>query len=138
MSEDPTTAAAAEVAASEALAATPTPTTDEMLTQLLAAQDEYRKDVAALKAELAAQRSGAPAQVALANAPSAEEALANRLAEIADYAFYCPGCGALYHYAQKCLGLDGSHPHAPIEVVSTDELKSGDPTQHTAAPATTT
>jgi predicted RNA-binding Zn-ribbon protein involved in translation (DUF1610 family) len=47
--------------------------------------------------------------------------------------FYCPGCGRQYEYRQRCTG-SLEQPHPPIEVVSTDELKSGDPSQHTAAP----
>ena len=46
-----------------------------------------------------------------------------------DAPFYCPGCGRRYEYRQQCTGKPES-PHPPIEVVSTDELKSGDPSQH--------
>jgi hypothetical protein len=52
-----------------------------------------------------------------------------------DDPYYCPGCGARYEYRQKCLGMSPEHPHPPIEVVSTDELK-GDPSGFTPAPST--
>jgi hypothetical protein len=45
--------------------------------------------------------------------------------------FYCPGCGLTYDYQQRCTGKLES-PHPPIEVVSTDELKEGDTSKHTA------
>jgi hypothetical protein len=100
-------------------------------------QAAHRAEVEQLRNEISASRVSQPTQTA--NAPSAEEALANRLAEIANFPYYCPGCGALYHTQYTmCVGLDGSKPHAPIEVVSTDELKAGDPSKHTPAPATTT
>lgn len=107
------------------------------LADLQAMQQEYRDEVKALRDELAATRKNQP-QPQLANAISAEDALANRLAEIEGFPYYCPGCGGLYKYPQKCVGIDASRPHPPIEVVSTDELKAGDPSQHTPAPATTT
>lgn len=99
-------------------------------------QAAHRADIAALRDEIAKARQ--PVPQATQNAPSAEDALAARMAEIEQFPFYCPGCGALYKWQRECIGIDGAHPHAPIEVVSTDELKSGDPTQHTAAPVTTT
>jgi hypothetical protein len=45
-------------------------------------------------------------------------------------AYYCPGCGRQYSYMRECTGRPEA-PHAPIELVSTDEL-SGD--EHTPAP----
>jgi hypothetical protein len=105
------------------------------LADLLAEQKAYRADIAALRDEIARSRTIAAVGPS-ANVPTAEEALANRLAEIDDFPFYCPGCGALYKYQRECIGPNGGSPHRPIEVVSTDELKSGDPTQHTAAPST--
>jgi len=104
------------------------------LADLLAEQKAHRAEVAALREEIATSRRG-PVPVALANAPTAKEALTARLAEIEQYPFYCPGCGALYKYQRECIGLNGAQPHPPIDVVSTDELKSGDPTTHTPAPA---
>lgn len=47
--------------------------------------------------------------------------------------FYCPGCGRRWNYPTACQGT-GTAPHPAIEVVSTDELKSDDPADHTAAP----
>lgn len=107
-------------------------TTEVTLADLLKEQQAHRAEVAALRQELAQSRTASPQSTA--NAPTAEEALATRLAEIDQYPFYCPGCGALYKYQRECIGLSGAHPHPPIEVVSTDELKSGDPTTHTPAP----
>jgi hypothetical protein len=50
-----------------------------------------------------------------------------------DAPYYCPGCGRRYNYQRECTGYPASG-HAPIEVVSTDELDGdGEPT---AAPAT--
>lgn len=49
--------------------------------------------------------------------------------------FYCPGCGRPYGYQTQCTGASAEAPHAPIEVVSTDEL-TGDPSGHTPAPNT--
>ncbi len=98
-------------------------------------QAEHRAEVAALRDEIAKQRT-TPAAVSQ-NAPSAEEALAARMAEIENHPFYCPGCGRLYNYQRECVGT-GTAPHPPIDVVSTDELKSGDESKHTAAPSITT
>lgn len=49
--------------------------------------------------------------------------------------FYCPGCGRRWNYPTECRGQSDTAPHPPIEVVSTDELDSDDPEDHTAAPA---
>lgn len=94
----------------------------------------YRAEVAALRKELQKQ---APAALAAAQArqqagDTPAEREKRRLAEIADHSHYCPGCGLLYKYPQRCSGPLTSG-HAPIEVVSTDEL-SGDPNNLTAAP----
>jgi hypothetical protein len=132
MSEvDPTQGAAPDAAAE------PEVSPGITLADLQAMQQAYRDDIKALRDELAATRKNQP-RPELANAISAEDALANRLAEIDGFEYYCPGCGALYHYQRACVGLNGASPHPPIEVVSTDELKAGDPSQHTPAPATTT
>lgn len=48
--------------------------------------------------------------------------------------FYCPGCGRRWNYQTECRGLSDTQPHAPIEVVSTDEL-NGNPENHTPAPS---
>jgi hypothetical protein len=49
--------------------------------------------------------------------------------------FYCPGCGRRWNFQTECRGQSDEAPHAPIEVVSTNELE-GDPGKHTAAPDT--
>jgi len=49
--------------------------------------------------------------------------------------FYCPGCGRRWNFLTECRGQSEAAPHAPIEVVSTDEL-DGDPADFTAAPDT--
>lgn len=49
--------------------------------------------------------------------------------------YYCPGCGRRWNYPTECTGQSAAAPHAPIEVVSTDEL-DGDPENFTAAPDT--
>ena len=51
--------------------------------------------------------------------------------------YYCPGCGARYNYQRECTGR-AEAPHSPIEVVSTDELNSDSPDDHTPAPNTGT
>lgn len=108
------------------------------LADILKEQQAHRAEVAALRDELAKAKAAQTVPQPTSNAPTAEEALAARLAEIDQYPFYCPGCGALYKYQRECIGLSGAHPHPPIEVVSTDELKSGDDMTHTAAPSTAT
>lgn len=40
--------------------------------------------------------------------------------------YYCPGCGRRWNYPTECRGMSESTPHAPLEVVSTDEL-NGEP-----------
>lgn len=101
------------------------------LADLLAGQQAHRQEVAELRAELAAQRRAPVAQSQ--NALSPEEALAARMTEVEKYPFYCHGCGKLYRYERECVGT-ATAPHPSIDVVSTDELKSGDPAKHTAAP----
>jgi len=93
---------------------------------------EYRAEVAALRKELQAHR---PRQVQVAaTTETPEQRHEARLEAIADSSHYCPGCGALGKYAQKCTGPAGSG-HPPIEMVTTDEL-GGDPEKHTPAPST--
>jgi hypothetical protein len=112
---------------------TEAPTTDDLLHQVLSEQQAHRAEVAQLRQELAAQKQQ-PQVVNVQAAPqlSAEERIKARLEEMAKKAFYCPGCGKLSDYPRECVGGEAGHP--PIEMVSTDEIKSGDPSQHTAAP----
>lgn len=108
------------------------PETPEEVQQLAAAFAEYRAEVAALRKELAAHR---PRTVQVAATVETEEQRREaRLAAIAEASHYCPGCGLLGNYPQKCHGLDAS-PHKALEMVPTEEL-SGDPANHTAAPST--
>lgn len=60
---------------------------------------------------------------------------AQEVREPQSHPFYCPGCGRRWNYPTECRGASESAPHAPIEVVSTDEL-DGDPEKLTAAPDT--
>lgn len=112
--------------------------TDDMLRQLLEDQKSQRAEVADLRAELS--KSRAPVAVAPTSMVQSPEVLAEaRQDEIADFEFYCPGCGALYNYQRPCEGR-GEAPHPPIEVVPTDEIKGDnnvDPerrAEHTPAP----
>ena len=107
-------------------------TTDDLLRAVLAEQQQHRAEVASLREELAVSKQQPQvSQVAPSVALSAEDALAARMVEVGKHDFYCPGCGLLYDYQQRCSGKPES-PHPPIEVVSTDELKAGDPSKHTA------
>ena len=104
------------------------PTTDDLLRAVLAEQQQHRAEVAALRDEINSQKPPAPpSQTPL----TPEEAFAARMREISDHDYYCPGCGLVYDYRQRCSGSP-ERPHPPIEVVSTDELKAGDPSKHTA------
>lgn len=111
----------------------PTPdqpmSTDDMLRAIMAQQEEHRSEVASLREQINAQKQ--PIQQASQSALTPEEALAARMEEVGNHDFYCPGCGLLYDYQQRCTGRAES-PHAPIEVVSTDELKAGDESKFTA------
>lgn len=104
-------------------------TTDELLRALLAEQQSHRDELAELKRQLADSKPAVPS-APVANL-SPEEAYAARMSEIGEHSHYCPGCGLLYDYPQRCTGK-AEAGHAPIEVVSTDELKSGDTSQHSA------
>lgn len=108
-------------------------TDSEKLTKLLNDQATYRQEVALLRQELA-DRAG-PVATRQVDIPSEEERLAARMEAISNAAYYCPGCGRLSDYPRECVGPDTARPHAPIVVVSTDELRAGDPSQHTPAPA---
>lgn len=105
-------------------------TTDDLLRAVLEEQQAHRAEVANLRAELAASKQPVP-QAAPATPLSAEDAFAERMKAVGNHDYYCPACGLLYDYQQRCTGKSES-PHPPVEVVSTDELKAGDPSQHTA------
>lgn len=107
-------------------------TVNELLTELVSNQAEQRAEVAALRNELAKSRE--PRHAPSSQVRSAEDLLADRMLEVEQHDFYCPGCGKLVDYQRECQGT-GAAPHPPIEVVSTDEIKSGDEMQHTAAPS---
>lgn len=108
------------------------PQTPEEVSELGKMFAEYRAEVAALRQELQAHR---PRTVNVAaTQETMEQRQDARLAAISEASHYCPGCGKLSKYPRECFGrLDG--PHAPIEMVPTDEL-GGDPAKHTAAPST--
>lgn len=108
------------------------PETPEEVQALADSFAQFRKEVAALRNEIAASRGRSP--VTHVAPESMQDRAKARLAAIAEHSHYCPGCGALYNYPQRCTG-PVAQPHAPIEVVTTDEL-GGDPLQHTAAPST--
>lgn len=76
------------------------------------------------------EQASLDAQAERANLPTRRDHNGEPLEEAA---FYCPGCGRRSDYQKECRGSDVA-PHPPIEVVSTDEL-SGDPANHTPAPA---
>jgi hypothetical protein len=56
------------------------------------------------------------------DAAAAPAAPANDIAE----PYYCPACGKRVEYRQQCRGGDGktTYGHAPVEVVSTDEIQN--------------
>lgn len=109
------------------------PETPEEVTALAGMLAEFRREIHTLRAELR-QRAGQQVQIA-GPTETIEDRTNRRLEAIAQAKFYCPGCGLLYQYEKECTGPKGGHPHAPIEVVSTEEL-GGDPQDHTPAPAT--
>lgn len=95
---------------------------------------EYRAEVAALRQELQSHRPRVVFQGQQTETP--EQRQEARLAAIAEASHYCPACGTLSKYPRLCTGPDPRHPtHAPVEMVSTDEL-GGDPANHTKAPST--
>lgn len=107
----------------------PPQTTDDLLRAVLEEQKAHRLEVAELKQQISSSRPSTPAAPAANLSP--EEAMEARMEEIGKHDFYCPGCGLLYDYQQRCTGKSEAG-HAPIEVVSTDELKSNDTSKHTA------
>lgn len=108
------------------------PTTREEAAELGRMFAEYRAEVQRLREELAAHRPRVIQVGAQQETP--EQRREARLALIADHSHYCPACGKLGKYAQQCNGTP-SGPHAPLEMVTTDEL-GGDPANHTKAPST--
>ena len=110
-------------------------TTEQLLQQLLDEQREHRAEVAALRDEVNKSRTNPVPRPAPSVALSAEELQQQRADEIAEHDFYCPGCGRLFDRERECQGRPEA-PHAPIEVVSTDELKGDDTSKHTVAPDT--
>lgn len=108
------------------------PETPEEVKELAAAFAEYRKEVEALRRDLA-KFNKAPTQVT-ATVETVEDRTNARLAAIAEHSHYCPGCGKLGKYPQKCDGT-AEGPHKSLEMVPTEEL-GGDPAFHTAAPDT--
>jgi hypothetical protein len=110
-------------------------TSDEMLKALVAAQAAHREELSSLRAEVAAKQSPAPTGLP-ATVKTPEQLYEERIADIRAHSHYCPGCGRLSTYMKECRGKDEA-PHPAIEMVEVGELLSDDPTQHTAAPATT-
>lgn len=108
-------------------------TTDDLLRQIAQAQEDQRNEVAALRAQIDAQRPSAPTGLS-GTVKSQEELLAERYDQLSSHSHYCPGCGKLVDYQQQCTGT-ATAPHQPIEVVSTDEVgHESDPANHTPAP----
>lgn len=98
-------------------------TSEQLLTQLLEAQQQHRDELAAMRRELDAERSRRPAPGPSATPVDPATLQRERLEQVAEHSHYCPGCGRLYDYPQRCQG-GREAPHPPIEVVSTDELKN--------------
>jgi hypothetical protein len=107
------------------------PQTPEDVQALAQEFAQYRKEMSELREEL--RKSRLSPKFLTAVPETEEDRQKARLADIANHEFYCPGCGSLYDYPQKCNGATPATPHPPIEVVSTQEL-AGDPEGHTAAP----
>ena len=113
-----------------------TATHDETQDKMSKLSQLSQEDRAALLEEFQAmQRKIASEQPSgLAGNPSAEQVAEQRM----QFPYYCPGCGKTANFRKECTGT-ATMPHAPIEVVSTDEL--GDlseegQSKHTAAPNT--
>lgn len=132
-SQTPPTAPPEQQAPDQQAAAPPDPNdTNAMLSQLIRSQSEQRAEIAALREELARSKAAPPAPPS--QVQSAEDLLAARMQEVDAHDYYCPACGLLYDYPRECTGPFTGYGHAPVEVVSTDELKSGDSAKHTPAP----
>lgn len=110
------------------------PSVQELLQQMIAAQNEHRAEVKALRDEV--QKAKAPVPQNLSIQKTAEQLTEERFADIRQHTHYCPGCGKLSKYMRECSGK-AEAPHPPIDMVSTEELLGDDPTQHTPAPETT-
>lgn len=106
-------------------------TTDDLLRAILDEQRAQRAVIQDMQDDLDKARKPLPRQSSIVLSP--EELHEARMLEVGQHDFYCPGCGALYDRARECSGR-GEAPHPPMEVVSTDELKAGDPSKHTEAP----
>ncbi len=113
--------------------AAPELTVQELLQKMLTAQAEHRAEVQALRTEIAKNR--APVQFMPQIQKSPEQLYEERVADIRDHSYYCYGCGKLSKYPKECSGKKEA-PHPPMEMISVEELLSGDPSQHTPAPAT--
>lgn len=111
------------------------PQTPEEAQALGEAFAAFRKEVADLRAELAAHKPRTVFQAQVTETP--EQRAEARLAEIAEASHYCPGCGELSKYPKACRGECGRRALGSplLEFASTDEL-GGDPARHTAAPST--
>jgi hypothetical protein len=109
-------------------------TTEQMLQQLLTAQQEHRAEVAALRQEINAAKRPVPSLPAVQKSP--EQLHEERIAELREFSHYCPGCGKGSKYMRECTGR-AEAPHQVIEMVSTAEVLGDDPSQHTPAPDTT-
>ncbi len=107
-------------------------TTDDLLRELVAAQTTYRAEVAQLREMWEQSRL-----TTTVNRPTVFETPEQRqdkgMAEIAQHSHYCPACGRLSKYLRDCSGKLGQ-PHPTVEMVSTEELLSGDPATHTPGP----
>lgn len=114
------------------------PTTPDDVASLAALMKEFRAEVAQFRQEQAAQaellaKINRPRNTAKVEETEADRA-AVRLADISEHEWYCPGCGRLADYQQRCNGEDSTYGHPAIEMVRTEEL-GGDPAHHTPAPA---
>lgn len=109
-----------------------TPATADDVAALHELLKEYRAEVAKFRQE-SRDAQNAPREIVAVH-ETLEDRLNKRLEAIANASHYCPGCGKLGNYPQKCEGTREG-PHLPIEMVSTEEL-AGDPVNHTAAPNT--
>lgn len=114
------------------------PETKEEAAALAAEFAQFRKEFAAIRLELKQERERRTQRVEVAAVDETPEMRYEaRLAAIAAQeqageSYYCPGCGRLANYRQRCKGIVTA-PHPPIEVVPTAELGQA-PEYHTPAP----